>query len=338
MRMRSTVQISLRKPLRSGLGGVCRRGLRTHPVQGLQELRDVVALVEVHGADEALGVRDVRELGDREPEDVERPVHRGVRAGGEGDDLQPDVRQGRGLHQPGDLVAHDTGAADRAAQNRFIHHHPQHRCVRAGQQGLPLQAQRHDAVDVRRRSVRHTCPQDGCGVVLGLQEAGDVVRLIGADQVGFALQADEGAEPFGQHIAEPVPPARLVGLAGEVEEAVDLVLLADAVGRQQLLDVREFEADLGLLHAPNRGVGHIEGLGGSLKGQSRLLTQVLQSLSEHHPQDGRRTGRPWIRHVRSPPTSFSDQQCVMPSAGRTDCISDSANCRVILAIGDQHRT
>src|SRR5882757_2235487 len=73
-------------------GALYGQGLRTHPVQRLPEVRDVVVLVEVHRPHQVLDVDDVRDLRVREAEDVERPVHALVRADPEGHDLDLDVR------------------------------------------------------------------------------------------------------------------------------------------------------------------------------------------------------------------------------------------------------
>src|SRR5437879_599930 len=85
------------------------------------------------------------------------------------------------------------------------------------------------------------------------------MRLVGADDGGFALKADKGAEPVRQDIAETVPPAGAVGLAGEGEKAADLLGRGDSVGSEKFLDIWNLQPDFGLLHAPYGGVRHIEG-------------------------------------------------------------------------------
>src|ERR1044072_5084686 len=94
----------------NGLSGLCRRGLRAHPVQGVQERPYVIALVDVGAAHERLRIRDVGQLRDREPEDMEGAVHRRVRAGVERHDLQSDLGGVGDLDQPADLGPPGLGA------------------------------------------------------------------------------------------------------------------------------------------------------------------------------------------------------------------------------------
>ena len=67
--------------------------------------------------------------------------------------------------------------------------------------------------------------EQAAGVVLGLQQAGDAVRVEAADEFGGFFQADRDAEPGWQHVAVGVPPARLAGLAGQGEEVGDFLLV-----------------------------------------------------------------------------------------------------------------
>ncbi|GDY46779.1 hypothetical protein SANT12839_076610 [Streptomyces antimycoticus] len=163
------------------------------------------------------------------------------------------------------------------------------------------------------------------------------MRLVGPDQIGLDLQADEGVEPLRQDVAEPVPPAGLVGLAREGEEALDLLGVGDAVRPQQLLDVRELQADLGLLHPADRGMRDVQGAPGLFERQPGLLPKVLEPFSEHDSQDGRGSARPRIRHYRPPPSTFTTQQSGMGSAFRTACACDSVIYRLNLAIRERDR-
>jgi hypothetical protein len=96
-----------------------------------------------------------------------------------------------------------------------------------------------------------------------------------------------------------VPPAGPVGLPAQGEEAGDLLGGGDAVGGEELLHVGDLQADLGLLHPPDRGMGDVEGAARLLEAEARLFPKVLEALAEHHAQDGRSATRPRVHHVLS---------------------------------------
>ena len=76
---------------------------------------------------------------------------------------------------------------------------------------------------------RNAGHDDGAGVVGGLQQPGQELHLVAADQRGGLLEADVGVEPVRQHLFVGLPPRRVVGLLGQQQHRVALVLLDDAV-------------------------------------------------------------------------------------------------------------
>ena len=106
-----------------------------------------------------------------------------------------------------------------------------------------------------------------------------------------------------------MPPPGLVRLTGQGHEGVDLRLVRDPVGLQQLLDVQDLQADLGLLHAADGGVSDVECPARLFVRQTAVLPQVLQAPAEHHSQNGgSSTTRTRVHHYRSPPTAVMDKQ------------------------------
>ena len=88
-------------------------------------------------------------------------------------------------------------------------------------------------------------PRDGhrAGVVLGLQQPGHELDLVGAHQAGGLLQTDVGLEPGGQDVVVGVPPSLAVGLTGQGEQRVPLGLVSEPVEREEVRDVPFLEAD-----------------------------------------------------------------------------------------------
>lgn len=243
-----------------------------------------------------------------------------MRPVGERGDLERHIGQLRGLEQLVDLRAHHLRAADRAAQGRLVHHRPETGGVRTGEQFLALHAQGDMALDV----VRARLP-DGAGlqhparVVLGLEQAGDEVRLVGADEGGRALQADVHGEPARQDVVEPLPPAGPVGLLGQLDEELGLVV-GDAVGLQQQLEVRDFEGDLGHLHAADGGGGDTEDAGGLLALQPGAFPQVQQAPAEDHLAHRRRGPR--LAHAPTSTESLHRKFHDSPAAPFEDSFED----------------
>jgi hypothetical protein len=81
------------------------------------------------------------------------------------------------------------------------------------------------------------------GAVLGLQQAGHELDLVGADHRAGLFQAQVGLEPARQDVAVLAPPAGFVGARSQHEERVSFLLVSDAVQGQQISHVTRFKAD-----------------------------------------------------------------------------------------------
>ncbi len=193
------------------------------------------------------------------------------------------------LQEPLDLLPHDPRAADRPVQNGLLHHHPQRRGVLPFQQALAAQPQLHTACELLLAAVRQAAAQHGVRVFAGLQKPRDVLGLVRAEGLGAGLQADVGGEPARDGVAIGVPPARLVGLLGQVDELVDL-LAVRAEGLQELLDVERLQGHLGLLQPTDRQGRHAQSLGRVLQRGAGADPHLLQPTAEDHAQDCRRAG------------------------------------------------
>jgi hypothetical protein len=107
-------------------------------------------------------------------------------------------------------------------------------------------------------------------VVIGLQQPGDELALIGPDQPGRRLQVDIGPEPRRQDVAVVLPPARAVGLPGQGHELGHLGRVGDLVEVEQVDDVAFFEADLAVLEPVDLPFRGPDGLAGLFAGQAHL--------------------------------------------------------------------
>src|ERR1039457_6216207 len=143
----------------------------------------------------------------------------------------------------------------------------------------------------------------GAGVLRGLQQSGDPVRIVTADQGGGFFQADEGAEPGRQHVVVAVPPAGFGRVAGQGEEGVDLAGGGDAVGHQQALDGQRLKAAFGAFHPADGVGGGVDRLSGLLVVQAGLFAQRLELPAQDHPQHGGAAARPGFGHACLPPFS-----------------------------------
>jgi 2-oxo-4-hydroxy-4-carboxy--5-ureidoimidazoline (OHCU) decarboxylase len=94
----------------------------------------------------------------RVPTDVER------------NDLQSDIGTLIGLDEWLKLAAHHVAAADRRAQHRLVHHHPQLGRVATGEDALALHSQADPSVDLGGPRLAVAEHDDGPGVVGGLQQ------------------------------------------------------------------------------------------------------------------------------------------------------------------------
>ena len=70
---------------------------------------------------------------------------------------------------------------------------------------------------------------DSTRILLGLQQTGNELHFIGADQTSGFFQADMGLEPGRQDVAVLVPPAGRARLPGQGELILPLLVVRYAV-------------------------------------------------------------------------------------------------------------
>src|SRR6185312_4082894 len=155
-----------------------------------------------------------------------------------------------------------------AAQRGFVYDQPEPGRVGAGEDLLAGEPQFDPPFGFAAGGGGESGADAGAGVVGGLEQAGDGVRVVAADQAGGFFQADEGAEPGGQDVVVAVPPAGLAGLAGQGQERVDLGGVGDAVGGEQALDGQWFQAAFGAFHPTDGPGGGVDGFGGLFVGEA----------------------------------------------------------------------
>src|SRR5579875_3145485 len=143
---------------------------------------DFVALVQIHGAGQVLEVDHIRQIEVGEPHQGEPAGLGGVATRTERHDLKRDVRLLGRRDQPLDLAPHDGGAAHRAAQHRLVQDHPQMRWRGPAEQPLPVHPQADPVLDLLRRGAALAQLDDSPRVVRGLQQAGDELKLVEADE------------------------------------------------------------------------------------------------------------------------------------------------------------
>ena len=180
---------------------------------------DVLFLVDVEAAGQVLDVDHVGQLGVGEAQDAERAAERprarrsrtaspgsARSAAGCSPAAPPPARAApRGRRSAGAAPprpAPPTAAAPSGRWSSSLRRHPQ--------LGPP--------VDLLAGRGVVAEPDHRPGVRLGLQQPGDELDLVGADQFGGLFQVEIVVEPGVQHVAVGVPPARGVGLPGEREQ------------------------------------------------------------------------------------------------------------------------
>jgi hypothetical protein len=92
--------------------------------------------------------------------------------------------------------------------------------VVAGQDLLPGQADFDAAFDLITVQLPRSVSELRAGVILSLEQPGNDDGLEIADGGGSGFQADVDLVRVRQDIAEGVPPARLAGLLGQLDQAV----------------------------------------------------------------------------------------------------------------------
>ena len=168
-------------------------------------------------------------------------------------------------------------AADRAAQRHLVDDRPQPDAARR-EMPLPLLAQDDQAFRLVEREVAQG--QHRGRVLLGLQQAGHELRVVAADRLSRLLQPDVGLEPRRQHVVIPVPPARLVGPAGQRQHLLPLRLVGYAVQRQQVGDVDLADRIPAQLYPADLGFRAADGLCGFLGADSLGFAQAAQLGAE----------------------------------------------------------
>lgn len=128
--------------------------------------------------------------------------------------------------------------------------------------------------------------RDGPRVVRGLQQAGNELHLVAADDGGGLLQADVHLEPARQDVAELVPPAGGAGLVGEPEEVLALLLVHDAVQGEEVGDVTLLVADPAQFQPADLRVRGPDGFARGLARDVPGFAKPAKLRTEHDPQDG----------------------------------------------------
>ncbi|MGC0411125.1 hypothetical protein RKD31_004368 [Streptomyces sp. SAI-163] len=268
-----TFQESWRRPRRRSRLSSGPRAVLLEFLQRRLVLGDVLLLVQIQRTGELLQIDDIREVGLGEAQERERATLAGVPAEAERHDLEPHIGAFGDLDQVLELAAHHLAVAVGASQGGLVEHDVELGGGLRDQVLLPFEAQRHPPLDVRLAGAPHAAPDDRAGVLLGLQQAVHELHLVGPDQRGGALQPHVGREPAGQHVGVTVPPARDVGLLGQGEQGGALLLVRDAVQRQQVLDVPRLEAHPAQLHPADLRLGGADRVARRLARDPPRLTQ-----------------------------------------------------------------
>ena len=202
-------------------------------------------------------------------------------------DLQRHVRVVGHLQQVLDLLAHDRGVAHRAAQHGLVQRGPQPRRAGPRQQPLAAHPQLDPPVQLVPADRRVAQLDDLAGVRRRLEQPGHELHLVVTDDRRGLLEADVRLEPVRQQVTEVVPPARVAGLAGQVEQALPVGGIGHAVQGEQVLDVPVLEADPAVLHPADLRMRATDGLRGLLGSDLPGLTESAELGSQDDPLDRR---------------------------------------------------
>jgi hypothetical protein len=184
------------------------------------------------------------------------------------------------VHQVQHLRPHDLRAADDPAQSALVQDGPHLRRVLPVQDFLTGHPRLGPPVDLvfRRQGAQ---PDHRAGVFLDLQQAGNELQLVLADEGGGGLKAEVRLDPVRQDVRVRLPPAGRVGSPGEVEQRLALVARADTVEGQQVGDVALLEPDPTVLHPADFGVRPADARGGLLGRHARVFAEPTQVSAEH---------------------------------------------------------
>ena len=149
-------------------------------------------------------------------------------------------------------------------------------------------------------------------VVRGLQQPGNELHVVAADDARRLLKAEEGLEPRGQHVTVGVPPARRVGLPGQGEQVLPFGLVADPVEAEQVRHVALLEAGAAQFEAADLGPRRPDRVPGAFPGDPR--TPGGAGAAAHREASGPPSGRPGCsQRRRIPPVLACSASCPMPS-------------------------
>src|ERR1700683_2362860 len=210
-------------------------------------------------------IYDIRVKSLRKFNDRERTVEAWMRSAAERQHLQRDIRPQAGVSQVIQLPPHKLRRTHRPADHCFVQDEPQLYRIGAQDHLLALHPQRDEAFNLLGRLPPAHRGHYHPGVRLGLQQAVNHQRLIGAQRGGLGLQASLDVEAGGQNVLPRCPPALTVTVTGHVHEDLASTRIVDAVkiehGRQ--------------VCGPGRGLARLDPRERGC-GQAELLSNLLQ--------------------------------------------------------------
>ena len=234
-------QVSSRMRPRMRRGRLLRCGRGPQAVHDMPVQLGVGRLVKVESTGELFGVNDVGKLALGKAQHGDRDADRGA-AHAERQHLDGDVRKLGGLDELPELGSHRRDAANRPAQRCLVDHGPQARRGWLVKELLAAHPQVDAALDLGVRQVVQAGPDEGVGVVPGLQQARNEVRFVTADEAGGRFKPEVRLEPARDHVAVGVPPPLRIGLPGHGEQCRAFVLVADAIKGQEIGHISRLES------------------------------------------------------------------------------------------------
>jgi hypothetical protein len=124
---------------------------------------------------------------------------------------------------------------------------------------------------------------DGARVVGRLEQAVHELRLVRTDDGRGLFQADVGLQPRRDEVGVLVPPAGRVGLAGERQQRLAVLVVGDLVEREQVGHVAQLEAAAAELEAADLRPGAPDRVAGLVRRDTARLAQAPELGSEHDP-------------------------------------------------------
>jgi hypothetical protein len=219
----------------------------------------------------------------------ERARHPRVGADVVGDRLDRDVRLLGRIQQMRELRAHDFRTTDLAPNSGLVHDGPHLEWSIADQALLPFHASPHTVLDFFRGDRRSRASDRSPRVVLGLEQAGDVQRLVVADGRGFVLEVDVGRVLLRQLGLVGPQPALAVGVPGQFQQ-VGPHRVGDGIEVEQGLEGAWLRTGSRGLDAVQRALVDLGLLLDVLTGQACLLAQTAQRSRQAPESHGRGLG------------------------------------------------